>query len=261
MSSTAIIAITSHGLIIGKKIIENLGGDLYLPEELGSHMGQPVFHYKTSTRELVNKIWGQYTSIIFIMALGIVTRLIKGHIKSKHTDPAVVVIDEVGRYAISALSGHEGGANRLAEKIALICQGDFVVTTGSEATKTLIAGMGCRRGASVDILEETLLEGLKKIDRKCEEVRLIASVEDKIHEKGFYDLSERLKIPLKFIPKNLIKIIEGNFPPSELVQKTLGVHSVAEPCAILGGFRCKMILPKIKHKEATIAIAEEKLLS
>jgi len=68
--------------------------------------------------------------------------------------------------------------------VAFICRGDFVVTTGSEATRTLIVGMGCRRGVPAKRLEEALLEGIKCIGRTLKEIRLIATVEDKGDENG-----------------------------------------------------------------------------
>ena len=271
----AIITITPQGLKAGRRIQEDLKCNLYAPEEILTPLERMPRHpsfltgltenrsaiigYKT-IKELVDRVWGDYDSLIFIMAMGIVIRIIKDHIQDKHMDPAVVVVDEMGRYAISALSGHEGGANRLAERVALICQGDFVITTGSEATKTLIIGMGCRRGTSVDYLEDAMMEGLRLITRELKEVRLIASIEDKRDEKGLLQLSERLNIPLKFIHKVLIKTVEEGFSKSELVKNTLGVYSVAEPCAILGGFRCQLLLPKTKMKGTTIAIAEERFL-
>ncbi len=251
----AIVAITPQGLRVARRVRKGLGGEIYAPEGIAA--GGGVAGYASTTRELVAGLWRGYDSFVFVMALGIVNRIIKDHIRNKRTDPAVVVVDEMGRYAISALSGHEGGANRLAQKVALVCGGDFVVTTASEAARTLIVGMGCRRGVSTDRLEEALIDGLARIGRGLGEVRLIASVEDKRDEEGLIQLSERLDIPLKFIPKALIKAVDEGFERSELVKKTLGIHSVAEPCAMLGGFRCRLLLPKIKKSGVTVAIAEE----
>ena len=255
----AVITITQAGLKVAAKLKGHLNADLYIPDKVGENIADGIVfeRYAVSTKELIKRIWKDYDAFIFVMSLGIVNRIISGLMKDKYSDPAVVVMDEMGRYAISALSGHEGGANKLAEKAALVCRGDFVITTGSEAVKTLIAGMGCKRGTSAELLEESLLSALKKINRSAEELRLIASVEDKADEEGFYKLSEKINVPLKFIGKELIKNIENNFQTSNFVQKTLGISAVAEPCAILGGFRCKIILPKTIYKQTTVAIAEE----
>jgi len=256
----AIIAITREGLEVACRIQQGLGGELYAPEKIVTKEitgTENIETYPGPTRDLVTELWDSVDSFVFVMSLGIVTRIIKEHIRDKYKDPAVVVIDEMGRYAISALSGHEGGANRLSERVALICGGDFVVTTGSEATKKIIVGMGCRRDTPVEKLEAALKEGLARIGKTTEDVRLIASVEIKKDEKGLLELSEKFGIPLKFISTGLIKAVEDNFKESTLVKKTLGIGSVAEPCAVLGGHRCRIILPRVKKDGTTIAIAEE----
>ncbi len=254
----AIIAITTEGLKVAATVQKALGGDLFAPEKITD--GEGIKRYSSSTKDLVKELWGSYDSFVFVFSLGIVMRIIKDHIQDKYKDPAIVVIDEMGRYAISALSGHEGGANRLSERVSLACGGDFVVTTGSEATKKIIVGMGCRRDTPLEKLEATLREGLEKVGKTISDVRLISSVEIKKDEKGLLALAEKFGIPLKFISTKLIKTVEGRFDESPLVKKTLGVGSVAEPCAILGGHRCKIILPRLKKNGTTIAIAEESSL-
>ena len=85
-----------------------------------------------SISECVEKIFDQCESLIFIGAMGICVRSIAPHIKDKHIDPAVINIDTTGRYVVSVLSGHIGGANELSQRIARVIGGEAVVTTQSD---------------------------------------------------------------------------------------------------------------------------------
>lgn len=76
--------------------------------------------------------WHNAKAIICIMATGIVVRAIAPLLKDKRTDPAVIVLDEKGRFVISLLSGHLGGANRLAAEVADFLGGQAVITTASD---------------------------------------------------------------------------------------------------------------------------------
>ncbi|MFR9650786.1 MAG: precorrin-4 C(11)-methyltransferase [Rikenellaceae bacterium] len=73
-----------------------------------------------------------YESLIFIGAIGIAVRCIAPCVESKYSDPAVVNIDSSGRYVVSLLSGHVGGANRLTRDIAHIIGGEAVISTKSD---------------------------------------------------------------------------------------------------------------------------------
>jgi precorrin-4 C11-methyltransferase len=84
--------------------------------------------------KLTKDVFEQSSNILFISAMGICVRSIAPYIQDKHTDPAVICIDSTGRYAVSVLSGHVGGANELTKQIARIIGAEAIITTQSDNT-------------------------------------------------------------------------------------------------------------------------------
>ncbi|GAC1447666.1 MAG: hypothetical protein NVSMB9_30090 [Isosphaeraceae bacterium] len=84
-------------------------------------------------RKVFPTIWEDFDAIVAVMALGIVTRLAGPLVSDKRRDPAVVVVDDAGHFAISVLGGHEAGANDLARQVAYVLGALPVITTASEA--------------------------------------------------------------------------------------------------------------------------------
>lgn len=82
--------------------------------------------------DAVAELFHEYDALIFICACGIAVRATAPLIRSKQTDPAVVVMDDGGKFAISLLSGHIGGANRLAERVAEKVGAQAVITTATD---------------------------------------------------------------------------------------------------------------------------------
>lgn len=78
--------------------------------------------------------FGDFDAFVFIGAMGICVRAIAPCVASKYADPAVVNIDSAGRYVISVLSGHIGGANALTARLARILGAEAVITTRSDTT-------------------------------------------------------------------------------------------------------------------------------
>ena len=88
----------------------------------------------TSVTDATKELFTQSDALIFIGEMGICVRSIAPCINDKHEDPAVVCVDSTGKFVVSVLSGHIGGANKLATTIATITGGEAVVTTQSDNT-------------------------------------------------------------------------------------------------------------------------------
>jgi len=241
-----IIAITEEGNKTARELAHSLKeSQVYFLSE--SH----------ALRKTVAEIFDRYEGFIFIMALGIVIRVIAPFIKSKYTDPAVVVVDENRRFAISALSGHEGGANRLAGQVASILRAESVITTASETMKRLTVGVGCRKGASQEEILEAIDQALKKCEGSREDIRCVATIDLKSDEPGLKEACIHLGLPLKIVPMDHIKSFNGPYQRSSFVKGKIGVEGVSEPCALLAGRKTKLIVPKLKKGRVCVAIARE----
>lgn len=107
---------------------QGLGAVLYLPRKL-AQPGETAFD---SLPALVADIFHAHPAHIFVAAAGIVVRAVAPHLRGKAQDPAVVVLDQAGRHAVSLLSGHLGGANALARHVAALSGGTAVITTATD---------------------------------------------------------------------------------------------------------------------------------
>lgn len=208
-------------------------------------------------KRIAGSIFNEYGGLIFIAALGITVRLIGGLIKSKFYDPAVVSVDTAARFSISVLSGHEGGANRLAFLVANSLGALPVITTGKDVHKKFILGIGTRRGIRADKVKMAIKEAIKKKGVKLEAIRLVTTIEMKKNERGLIRACYDLGLPLFFISKEAIKNFKGSLSTSKVVKRHIGLDGVCEPCALLAGRRARLILRKEIKDGVAIAIAGE----
>ena len=93
--------------------------------------------YHKNVKKYFPILFSEYDGIIAIMASGILIRSIASLIESKVSDPAVLNIDDNGKFVISSLSGHLGGANELTNKIAGLIGATPVITTSTDVNKKL----------------------------------------------------------------------------------------------------------------------------
>ncbi|MEK6714515.1 MAG: cobalamin biosynthesis protein [Candidatus Omnitrophota bacterium] len=215
-----------------------------------------VMRLEKDEAKKVEKIFNDYDGLIFVSALGICARLISPFIKNKLMDPAVVCVDTAARFAISLLSGHEGGANALTYLVAGYLGAQPIITTGTEVHKKIILGIGCRRGINADKVKNAILSTLKKTQISLDKIRLIATIDLKKKEAGLIKACSELNLPLVFIPKEDI----ANFKSvslSEVVKRYIGLDGVCEPVAILVGKKAKLICQKQAINGVTVAVAKE----
>lgn len=96
--------------------------------------GSTVIKCRGKTLSAIREAWKSHDALICIMACGIVVRAVCPLASDKRSDPAVLVLDQKGRFVIPLLSGHLGGANELAAKVAGITGGTAAVTTASDCS-------------------------------------------------------------------------------------------------------------------------------
>ena len=107
--SVWLLSFTEEGFALARRLAEGLRGK-------AARCGAPL-----GLAEWTDRAWEESEALVFVGAAGIAVRAIAPHVRSKAADPAVVVVDEGGRFAVPILSGHLGGANDMARKIAALC--------------------------------------------------------------------------------------------------------------------------------------------
>jgi len=257
----ALMAITKDGIKVAERIKEKLNGEVtfFLPQKL-KQSKLTATYFSKKLGDQIGELFSDYEGFILIMASGIVVRTIAPFITNKHTDPAVVVVDDVGRFVVSLLSGHEGGANNLAQRVANILHTDAVITTGTEAKKDITIGIGCKRGIGSAEVKEAILSALNDADVSVDRVRLVGTVDLKANEAGLLRALEELDIPLRVVSRAEIETCAKDYSKSEFVIAKIGVGGVCEPAALISGRKTKLILKKQKYPGITIAIAQENFM-
>ena len=340
----AIWSITLNGKILGQKIKAGLKGSiLFVSAKIG---GNDKREENTIIFEKLSKKiqfeFNKFAGHVFIFSTGIAVRIIAPLLNSKIIDPGVVVVDDNGIHAISLISGHLGGANELAKKIAGIISCTPVITTATDinnmpaidliakdkglfietpqnikhinmaflmgehvslfdpfnfikndlpknfwtnrnhmessteqvfcsyetkevSRETLILrppvlsiGIGCNRGTSCKDLKQFLFMVLKKESLSINSICQFATADIKKDEIGLLALSKEMKIQIVFYDKKNLNSVKTIMTPSKMAEKHLGVKSVCEAAAILAANNGKLIVPKKKNKDVTLAVAIKK---
>jgi len=359
---TAIIALTRNGARMARTLAGSLDRDHALfidrrfrkDDDSGEAFDLPLW-------PVVKRAFAGYSSLVLFLSAGASIRLLAPLLESKQIDPAVVCVDDAGSFCVSLISGHVGGADQLAQEVAVCLGARAVVTSASHASGTLavdllgrefgwrlkadattitrasaavinsqpigiwqgagepgwwpdgkplpgnitvyatledlaasacataliisdttsdletlladkitvvyrprslVIGMGCRRGVPVEELESLLAEALRENGLSAECLAEIATAEIKRGEPGLEQLAERHGVPLSFLQANELNAVFETNPgaitsKSERAHGLVGVWGVAEPAALLTAGASQLLVNREKTTRATIAIARK----
>ena len=166
----SVISFTPNGDLLNKRLM-----GLFVRDE-SEHCGnsEGLIKRTYSLKQWTGERFGTSDALVFIGAAGIAVRAAAPFIKGKDRDSAVVVVDELGRFVIPILSGHMGGANEIALKIAEYIEAIPVITTATDingvwAADTWAIKHGCTVAniENIKFISGALLRG-QKIGFKCD---------------------------------------------------------------------------------------------
>jgi len=228
-----------------------------LQNRLGGSLYRPWLNSAVVQKDQFAAAYRQHTQWIIIAASGIAVRFLDGLVQDKHSDPAVVVLDEAGRYAVSLLAGHEGGANRLAYRVANAIGAVPVITTATEALKPLVVGIGCRKGVTAEQIAAAVHQALG--GRQLNEVREIATIDLKANEPGLVEFCQQHDLPLRVLASATVAARPWVTNASDWVLQNVGLPGVCELCALIASTRGKLIVPKMALNGVAVAVVEDAL--
>jgi cobalt-precorrin 5A hydrolase len=252
-----IIALTEAGHRLAIQIAEGLLTGIDAEKKLVD-----VWYKPKPFAEKVQQVFVRGERLIFICATGIVVRTLAPVLQDKHNDPAILILDEAGKFVIPLLSGHEGGANDWANQVSELIDAQLVMTTANPYLKPIYSvGMGCERNCPLSHLSELLDQCLEQAGLTIEQVTSISSIDIKADETHLIALAKKLNKPFITWNKGDLATVEAQLSTrSDYIFKTVGVYGVAESAALYSaqsetGQTAELVLNKHKNAKATCAIA------
>lgn len=244
-----IISLTDAGETLGKRLATALEGS-------------ELWYKPKPFSEKVQTAFSQGDRLVLICATGIAVRTLAPVLKDKYTDPAVLVLDELGQFVIPLVSGHEGGANDWGADVADLLGGQLVSTTAKPYLKPVYTvGMGCERGCPREHLAELLADCLDKVGLSISDIQSVNSIDIKADEVGLITLAEQLSKPYQTFDVPQLETVEQQLSTkSDYIFSVVGVYGVAESAALFAaeqitGEKAELVLVKHKTAKATCAVA------
>lgn len=229
----AIVCITENGKNLAFEIQSKLNnGYVYLVKNKKNNFNideekDNVFLVEDKLSNLVPSLFEEYQYIMFIMATGIVVRVIAPYINSKFSDPAILVSDEKGQNLISLLSGHMGGANEMTTYISELIGANPVITTATDVNKKSSLDMIAKKlDAHIDDFRENVKDVNAMLVNK-QQVGLYIDGNYEIDTRGFKiltnfeDIDSLEKIVIISSKNNFIDYYLENKKQSDLDEQIL----------------------------------------
>ena len=213
MKKAGIVYFTSKGKQVAEKVenfFKTIGFNVYVRDK----------ERDKNLSKWTGTAMDEFHVVVFVSATGIAVRTIAPFLKSKTVDPGVICIDDNGRFVIPLVSGHIGGANEMAERLAEWINGMAVVTTATDVNgKIAIDSWAKENDLVIESMEAAkecamrLLEGksvglwsLVPVDCRAEGIE-IAILNNFKYEFGInisWEIPKMFKRELKLVPKGLV---------------------------------------------------------
>ena len=149
----AVFAFSRRGRDTARRCLAALAGpgDEYRAYASESWAGEGFSPIRPPLADFTAPVFAWADAMVFVGACGITVRAIAPHVRDKRTDPAVLAVDELGQFVIPLLSGHIGGANRLAVRLAEAVGATAVVTTATDVNRRFsVDEWSARQGLYID---------------------------------------------------------------------------------------------------------------
>lgn len=148
--NVAVFAYSRQGCRTARRVMDCLAGaevQAYTMERFAEEGFAPLGH---PSRPFYGAVFAWADAMIFVGSCGIAVREIAPHVRDKRTDPAVISMDELGRFVIPLLSGHIGGANELAATLAEKLEAIPVITTATDINRKFsVDAWAARQGFAI----------------------------------------------------------------------------------------------------------------
>lgn len=205
----SIISFTEKGAHLSLKLLDMLseeGENAWLYTKCSKYrdgsINKRLRYVYSNTDEWAKVQMSEKNGLLFIGACGIAVRAIAPWVVNKLYDSPVLVMDELGTYVIPILSGHVGGANEIAVKIAEMTGSIPVITTATDLNKSFAVDIFAKK----NYLYIENKNGIAKVSSKVlrgEKINIAIESHGYGHDSRF---ANQIKI-VDFPPKQPVDVI------------------------------------------------------